>query len=101
METAQVTDSGNRYCQRLGLPMPDLDTALARPEVKVVHLMALAVLEAGGPLSTEAIADRLGRLALPPRLAAAGNPASLRKAWHSQSPLVYGPGSATTRARAG
>ena len=81
----------NRYCQRLGLPMPDLDTALTHPELKVAHLMALAVLEAGGPLSLEAIAERLGRLALPPRLAAAGNPASLRKAWHGQSPLVRDP----------
>lgn len=91
METGQVTDSGNRYCQRLGLPLPDLDTALTHPEVTVAHLMALAVLEAGEPLSIEAIAGRLGRLALPPRLAAAGNPASLRKAWHSQSPLVRDP----------
>ncbi len=91
MNTDQAIDSGNRYCKRLGLPMPDLDTALTHPEVKVAHLMALAVLEAGGPLSLEAIAERLGRLALPPRLAAAGNPASLRKAWHSQSPLVRDP----------
>jgi len=59
--------------------------------VKVAHLMALAVLEAGGPLSLEAIAERLGRLALPPRLAAACQPASLRKAWHGQSPLVPDP----------
>ena len=54
--------------------------------------MALAVLEAGGPLSLEAIAERLGRLALPPRLGGAGQAASLRKAWHGQSPLVRDPG---------
>lgn len=91
MKTRQATDSGNRYCQRLGLPMPDLDVALTHPEVTIAHLMALAVLEAGGPLSIEAIAGRLGRLSLPARLAAAGHVPSLRKAWHGQSPLVRDP----------
>jgi hypothetical protein len=91
VETGQVADSRNRYCQRLGLPLPSLDTALTRSEVKVAHLMALAVLEAGRPLSLEAIAGRLGRLALPPRLAAAANTASLRKTWHNQLPLVRDP----------
>lgn len=91
METGQTTDSGNRYCARLGLPLPDLDAALTHPETKVADLMALAVLEAGGPLSLEAIAERLGRLALPQRLAAAANAASLRKVWHGQSPLVRDP----------
>jgi hypothetical protein len=91
MKTGQVADSGNRYCQRLGLTLPNLDTALTHPEVKVAHLMALAVLEAGKPLSIEAIAERLGELALPPRLTAAGNTASLRKTWHNQSPLVRDP----------
>ena len=91
MDRGQDTDSGNRYRQRLGLPMPDLDAALRHPEVKIAHLMALALLEAGGPLSLEAIAERLGRLALPPRLAAAGSPASLRRAWHGKSPLVRDP----------
>ncbi len=88
MKTDRVVESGNRYCHRLGLPMPDLDVALTHSETKLAHLMALAVLEAGGPLSLDAIAERLGRLALPPRLAAAGNPAALRKAWHGHSPLV-------------
>ncbi len=71
--------------------MPDLDVAVTHREVKVVHLMALAVLEAGGPLPLDAIADRLKRLALPPRLAGAATPASLRKAWHGQSPIVRDP----------
>ena len=91
MKTGQVADSGNRYCQRLGLTLPNLDTALTHPEVKVAHLMALAVLEAGKPLSIEAIAERLGELALPHRLTAAGNTASLCKTWHNQSPLVRDP----------
>ena len=47
METGHATDSGNRYCERLGLPVPDLDSALTHREVRVAHLMALAVLEAG------------------------------------------------------
>jgi hypothetical protein len=35
METGQAGDSTNRYCLRLGLPMPYLDTALTHPEAKV------------------------------------------------------------------
>ena len=84
-------DSDNRYCRRLGMPLPDLDAALTKPDLKLTHLMALALLEAGGPLSLEAIAERLARLALPPRLASAGLPASLRKAWHGQPPVVRDP----------
>ena len=53
--------------------------------------MALALLEAGGPLTLEAIAERLARLALPPRLAAAGLPTALRKAWRGQPPVVRDP----------
>jgi hypothetical protein len=37
MEAGQVPDSRNRHCQRLGLPLPDLNTALTHPETKVVH----------------------------------------------------------------
>ena len=84
-------DSDNRYCQRLGIPLPDLDAALTKPDLTLTHLVALALLEAGGPLTLEAIAERLARLALPPRLAAAGLPAALRKAWHGQPPVVRDP----------
>jgi hypothetical protein len=91
MDAHPAANRPNRYCQRLGLPTPNLDVALGRSDVRVIHLMALAVLEAGGPLSIDAIAARLKQLALPPRLAAAANPASLRKAWHGQAPLVGDP----------
>ncbi len=91
MNNGQVTDSGNRYCRRLGIPLPDLDAAVTHPDLKLTHLLALALLEAGGPLTLEAIAERLARLALQPRLAAAGLPASLRKAWHGQPPVVRDP----------
>ena len=84
-------DSDNRYCRRLGIPLPDLDAALTKPDLKLTHLVALVLLEAGGPLTFEAIAERLARLALPPRLAAAGLPAALRKAWRGQPPVVRDP----------
>ena len=84
-------DSDNRYCRRLGIPLPDLDAALTKPELTLTHVLALALLEAGGPLTFEAIAERLARRALPPRLAAAGLPSALRKAWHGQPPVVRDP----------
>jgi len=91
MNDGQVTDPDNRYCQRLGIPLPDLDAALTKPDLTLTHVVALALLEAGGPLSLEAVAERLARLALPPRLAAVGRAASLRKAWHGQPPVVRDP----------
>ena len=88
MQPPHAADSANRYCRRLGLGVPDLDTAVKTPDVTIAQLMALAVLEAGGPLTLQAIAERLQRLVLPPRLQSAGHLASLRKAWHGQPPLV-------------
>jgi len=88
MNPPAAADPANRYCRRLRLAVPDLDTAVKSPDVTIAQLMALAVLEAGGPLTLEAIAERLLRLALPPRLQAARHLASLRKAWHGQPPLV-------------
>ena len=91
MNDGQVMDSDNRYCRRLGIALPGLDAALTKPDLTLTHVVALALLEAGGPLSLEAVAERLARLALPPRLAAAGRPASLRKALHGQPPVVRDP----------
>lgn len=88
MNDGMAALSANRYCRRLGIPVPDLDTAVRYPELSVVELMALAVLEAGAPLSLDAIAARLARLALPPRLARAAAPSALRKAWRGQAPLL-------------
>jgi hypothetical protein len=68
MNNGQVTDSGNRYCERLGLPLPDLDAAVTHPDLKLTHLLALALLEAGGPLTLEAIAERLAARVLDRRL---------------------------------
>ena len=86
MKTVHVAESWNRYCARLGLPTPDLDTAVTRPDVTIAHLMALAVLEAGGPLPLEAIAERLQHLALPPRLAAGASRCRSRKSTAAWSP---------------
>lgn len=91
MDDASVSESGNRYCSRLGLPVPDLQAAARFSGVKLCHLMALALLEAGGPLTLDEIAERLGRLALPPRLAPSDLHAALRKAWHGQPPIVRDP----------
>jgi hypothetical protein len=81
----------NRYCQRLGITPPDLNVALANRELDLVHLMVLALLEAGRPLSLDAIVARLQQLDLPPRFAGKDLAASLRKGWHSQACLVRDP----------
>jgi hypothetical protein len=78
----------NRYCERLGLAVPNLSGAARNPETRLVHLLALALLEAGGPLSLDAVVGRLRQLDLPPRLVPADLAAALLKAWHGQPPVV-------------
>ena len=87
MQDDRPAEPANRYCQRLGIPVPDLGAAVRYPMVGISDLMTLAVLGAGRPLSLNEIAARLARLDLPPRLAQAADPASLRKAWRGQGPL--------------
>jgi hypothetical protein len=89
--TEPAPASGNRYCERLGVPPPDLTAAVTRRDVRLAHLIVLALLEAGEPLSFDAIAERLERLPLSPRLGGANLRASLRKAWHGQPPIVRDP----------
>jgi hypothetical protein len=91
MPSTDTARAGNRYCERLGLASPDLDAASRSSQVTLKDLMVLALLEAGEAQSLEAIASRLARLDLPPRLARADDPASLLKAWHGQPPLVRDP----------
>jgi len=83
-DAAQPAEPANRYCQRLGIPVPHLGAAVRYPTVSIADLMTLAVLEAGRPLSLNEIAARLARLDLPPRLARAADPAALRKAWRDR-----------------
>ena len=91
MPSTDTARARNRYCERLGLACPDLDAAIRFPQVTLKDLMVLALLEAGEAQPLDAVASRLACLALPPRLARAGDPASLLKAWHGQPPLVRDP----------
>ncbi|HOC17939.1 MAG TPA: plasmid pRiA4b ORF-3 family protein [Vicinamibacterales bacterium] len=91
MTAPDRAEAANRYCDRLHIPVPDLDVAVRYPTLSVADLMALAVLEAGRPLAVDEIAARLARLDLPTRLRRAGDPAALPKAWRGQGPLVRDP----------
>jgi len=78
----------NRYCERLGIPVPSVEDAARRPGITLAQIAAVVLLEHGGPLSIQEIATRLGRADLPPRLARPDLVAALKKAWHGQPPLV-------------
>lgn len=64
-----MTSIPNRYCQRLGIPVPHVEDAARRPEVTLFQLVVVALLERGGPMTVDEIAARLDRGALPARLA--------------------------------
>lgn len=75
----------NPYCERLGVPVPRVEDALGRRDAKLFHLMIVALLERGGPMSVEEIGARLetaGAMAPSGDLVLA-----LRKAWHGLQPV--------------
>lgn len=78
----------NRYCQRLGIPVPRFEAVAGRPDVTLFQLVVMALLERGGPMSMDEIAARLDRAALPARLARRDFVVAVEKAWHGQPPLV-------------
>jgi len=78
----------NRYCERLGIPVPRVEDAARRPGITLAQIAAVVLLEHGGPLQIQEIATRLGRADLPPRLARPDLVAALKKAWHGQPPIV-------------
>ena len=80
-----MASESKNYCQRLNLPVPQIEDFVSRREIKLFDLIVVALLEHGAPLSIESLAVRL---------AAAGAEAptgdmaySLKKAWHGMEPV--------------
>ena len=49
-----VSTTGNRYCERAGLTsVPRVQDVLGRDEVNLFHVMVVALLERGGPMTVE------------------------------------------------
>lgn len=56
----------NTYCTRLGIPVPDLDAIVGTAKkLKLFHLMVVAIIEQGEPMTAGEIADRLRRAGVP------------------------------------
>lgn len=81
---------GNRYCERIGLAsVPRVEDVAHRADVNLFHLMVVALLERGGPMTVEEIAERLTDAGV---VAGSGDMAlSLKKAWHGREPVYRGP----------
>ncbi len=82
----QGHESSNSYCARLDLPVPRVEKVIAeKADAKLFHLMVVALLEHGEPMSLEAIADRLQTAGVD---AATGDmKTSLLKSWHGRKPV--------------
>jgi hypothetical protein len=81
-----MPQSANALCQRLGLGAIRVDVAREWNNVKLLHLMVLALLERGDPMTLEEIATRLREAGFGrdhPSFAT-----SLLKAWHGVPPLA-------------
>lgn len=82
--------TGNRYCERAGLTsVPRVEDALVRGTANLFQLMVVALLERGGPMTVEEIADRLTDAGA---VAGTGDMVlSLKKAWHGREPVFRDP----------
>jgi hypothetical protein len=78
----------NTYCRRLGISVPRVEVVAQLPDVRLFHLVVVALLERGGSMTIDEIVERLERAALPARFATPDRAASVKKAWHGQPPLV-------------
>jgi len=75
----------NRYCERLGIPVPRVEDVVERGTAKLFHLMVVALLERGAPMTLDEIAERLEAVGV---VAETGDVAySLQKAWHGMDPV--------------
>jgi hypothetical protein len=85
-DAAAAEASANRWCARLGLAaLPRVEDFAGRRQTKLFHLMVIALLERGAPMTIEEIAARLCEAGV---TAATGDLAhSLRKAWHGLPPV--------------
>jgi hypothetical protein len=79
----------NRYCERLAIPRPAVEHFIGRHDTSLLQLIVLALLEHGGPLSMEEIADRL--LDAGVRAPSGDMVRSLHKAWHGLPPVIKEP----------
>lgn len=75
----------NSYCQKLGIAVPRVEDAVPRRGMNLHGLMVVALLERGGPMTIEEIADRLE---LANAACKSGDMAlSLTKAWAGREPI--------------
>ena len=76
----------NTYCERLGVPVPDLDEVLDRKQMKLFHAVIVALLERGGPMKLDELVERLLDADV---YSPIGDMAtSIMKAWHGLPPVV-------------
>lgn len=84
--TTAPSDSLNRYCQQLGVPVPRLEEVLSRKRLKMREAMIVALLERGSPMGVDELANRLGAAGFS---STSGDMAtSVLKAWRKLAPIV-------------
>jgi hypothetical protein len=77
------------YWQQLGVDRPQIEPHVGRRDVKLFHLLVLALLEHGGPTPLETLARRLASAGV--TVPSGDLTASLKKAWHGLPPVLRDP----------
>lgn len=78
----------NPWCERLGVPVPQVEALARKKGVMLIQLMVGALLERGAPMTLTEVAQRLAAAGVSP--ATGDLPYSLRRAWKGQTPVVEG-----------
>ncbi|MBI4179150.1 hypothetical protein HY522_07000 [bacterium] len=80
-----MEQSGNSYCEGLGIPIPRVEDVMKVKGVILYHLMVVALLEKGGPLTLQDIVSRLSGAGVTSPI---GNLSeSILKSWHGRNPV--------------
>lgn len=79
----------NVYCGRLGISVPNVERELQRKSPKLFHLLVVALLENGGPMSMQEIGSRLLEAGFLPRTG--DIMLSLKRSWRGSEPVYKDP----------
>ena len=90
-EEDYVDRGKNAYCERLGISVPNVEKELQRKKAPTLfHLLVVALLEKGAPMSMQEIGSRLLEAGFLPRTG--DIMLSLKRSWRGREPVYKDPG---------
>ncbi len=80
-----MEQSGNAYCNSLRISIPRVEDVMKEKGVVLFHLMVVALIEKGGPMTLQEIVSRLSLAGVRSRIGDISQ--SVLKSWHGKEPV--------------